>query len=263
LFIATFFGYKKRPAFLTAISLAQISEFGLIIAAQGLAFGHINQEIFSMTVLLAVFSMGATTYFIRYEYKIYNKLSKRLSAFENFTNHVHEFEYIPKKSKKDVVLCGFNRIGYSVYRTLNKMHKKLLVVDFNPEIIKHLIKKKIPCIYGDVGDSEILDRLDLKKVEMVISTVPEKRDNQLLIRKAKDVGSKALIFVTANQIDDALDLYGEGADYVILPHFLGGEHVSVLIEEHTFDVTKVLKTKLKHIKELHHRRILGHEHPKH
>lgn len=263
MFICSFFGYKKRPSFLTAISLAQISEFALIIAAQGIILNHISQEIFSLTVILAVCTMGATTYFIDYEYKFYSFLSKYLNFFEKFTRHVYEFEYMPKKVKRDVILCGYNRIGYSIYRTLKKMKKKLLVIDFNPEIIKHLMKKKIPCIYGDVGDIEIIERMNLKDVEMVISTVPEKHDNLLLIKKTKEVNNKAIIFVTANQIDEALDLYDAGADYVILPHFLGGEHVSVLIEEYSIDVAKLLKTRLKHIKELHHRRFLGHEHPKH
>jgi len=263
MFLVSYFGYKKRPAFLTSISLAQISEFALIIAAQGFMLHHISHDLFSLTVLLAVITMGATTYFIRYEYRIYSKLSKRLNFFEKFTQHVYEFEYIPKKTTRNVILCGYNRIGYSICKTLRKMHKKILVVDFNPEVIKHLMKKRIPCIYGDVGDVEILERLGLKNVEMVISTVPQKHDNLLLIRKTKEVNSNAIIFVTANQIEEALDLYDAGADYVIMPHFLGGEHVSVLIEEYTFDVAKILKTKLKHIKELHHRRILGHEHPKH
>ncbi len=75
------------------------------------------------------------------------------------------------------------------------------------------------------------------------------------------ITKKALIFVTANQVEEALTLYDAGADYVILPHLLGGDHVSILLEDFTGDINKILKTKLKHIDELHRRRELGHEHP--
>ena len=60
-------------------------------------------------------------------------------------------------------------------------------MDFNPEIIKNLIAEKVPCIYGDVGDIEILERLNLKEASMVISTVPDKNDNLLLIMETKKV----------------------------------------------------------------------------
>ena len=73
----------------------------------------------------------------------------------------------------------------------------------------------------------------------------------------------ALIFVTTEEIDNALELYDHGADYVILPHFLGGEYVSVLLEESHKNMNKLIVAKLKHIEELKKRKKIGHEHPKH
>ncbi len=70
-----------------------------------------------------------------------------------------------------------------------------------------------------------------------------------------------MVYVTANQVDQALDMYDDGADYVILPHFLSGEHVSVLLEDVTTDINKLITNKLDHIKELNHRKRLHHEHP--
>ena len=65
------------------------------------------------------------------------------------------------------------------------MNKRMLVADFNPEVVKDLISQKIPSIYGDIGDSEILERLNFKKAKMVISTVPTKNDNMMLIKEAR------------------------------------------------------------------------------
>ena len=72
-----------------------------------------------------------------------------------------------------------------------------------------------------------------------------------------------MIFVTASTIEEALKMYDAGADYVILPHFLGGDHVSYLLQENVGNMDTLLKTKLNHIQELHHRRTIGHEHPIH
>jgi len=81
-FITTFFGYRKRPAFLASINLAQTSEFSLIIATQGLILGHISQEILSITAILAVITMSATSYFMKYEYKVYYYFSGFLNRFD-------------------------------------------------------------------------------------------------------------------------------------------------------------------------------------
>src|SRR3989338_4605083 len=263
MFVCSFFGYKRRTGFLAAISLAQISEFSLIIAAQGLLLGHIGEKIFSLTVILAIITIVFTSYFIKYDDSLYRGVSNYISVFDRFTVGSGELEYTPKKKKDHVILCGYNRIGYSVARTLKRLNRNILVVDFNPEVINMLIKNKTPCIYGDIGDIEILERLNLKQAQMVISTVPNKLDNMLVIRKTREVNKKAIIYVTASQVDDALEFYDNGADYVILPHFLGGEHVSILIEDFTGDVNKIIETKLNNIKELKERKELGHEHPEH
>jgi len=260
--ITSFFGYKKRPSFLTAISLSQVSEFSLIIVAQGLLLGHVSSQVFSMTILLTIITITTTSYFMNYEDWIYKKMSNILSIFERkITYHGHNLEQYEKDTEYDVMLCGYNRIGYSIFRTLQKSGRKLMVVDYNPEIIRNLIHKKVPCMYGDVGDVEVLDRLNLKSTKMIISTVPELQDNLTILKKTKETNKQAIIYVTASQIDEALKLYDAGADYVILAHFLGGEHASTLIESLTDDTNKILKNKIDHIQELKTRKEAGHEHP--
>ena len=118
-------------------------------------------------------------------------------------------------------------------------------------------------MYGDVGDLEIIERMGLANVSMVISTVPDTADNLLLLQKTREINNKAAVVVTASQLDEALHLYKAGADYVILPHFLGGEHVSNLVTTFDKDVASIIHTRLRHIEELQQRKVLGHEHPKH
>jgi Kef-type K+ transport system membrane component KefB len=264
MFVCAFFGYKRRPSFLASVSLAQVSEFSLILVAQGVALGHIGKNMLSFAVILAIITITLTSYFSKYEDLFFKKFSRHLKIFDRFTEEGDVLEYMPKKKKKQhFILLGHNRIGYSISRTLRYMKKDLLVVDYNPEVIKHLIREKIPCIYGDAGDIEILDRLNLRYAYMIISTIPDTTDNLLLIKKTRQVNKRAILIVTASQLEDALKLYDAGADYVIMPHFLGGEHVSVMIEDFTANVNKIIETKVKHIEELKHRRDLGHEHPKH
>ena len=263
MFLCSFFGYKSRVGFSTSIALAQISEFSLIIVSQGLILVHISKNILTLTILTTIITMILTSYFIKFDNSLYLKFNRLFKPFDKLTASYKELEYLPKKKKVDVILCGHNRIGYSISRTIINLKKRLFVVDYNPEIIKMLIKKKVPCLYGDISDTEVLERLPFKGTEMIISTVPSSRVNKLLIEKVKEVNKKAIIYVTSSSVEKALDLYESGADYVILPHFLGGEHVSLLIEKFSTNANKIIENKVSHINELKHRKEIGHEHPKH
>ncbi|MBW2990461.1 cation:proton antiporter [Candidatus Woesearchaeota archaeon] len=261
LFLLGLFGYKKRTAFLTSISLAQISEFSLIIVAIGFNSGHISAEIFSLTILVAIITIGLTSYIIKFDDKLYQWFGRKLVFFDKLSKHNKELiSYLEEGAQHKVVLVGYDRIGYSILQKLNMLKKNVVVIDLNPDMIKHLIKKKVPCIYGDIGDVEIIKRLRLEEAELVISTVPSHQDSMLFIKKVRELNPEATIIVTSYDAEDALELYKKGADYVVVPHFLGGEHISLILEELTTDLNKLLKIKINHMKALQERR---RRHPHH
>jgi Kef-type K+ transport system membrane component KefB len=257
--ICSVFKFTKKPSFSTATYLSQVGEFGLIIAAQGLFLGHISNEMFSMVVIIALFTITVTSYLIKFNEGLYKLLSKPLQIFDVF--NTEGLEFMSTEIKPTVVLCGHNRVGYSILKSLKKVKKKVLIVDYNPEIIAKLVKDGYHCIYGEVDDEEVMDRMNFKGLKHLISTVPYIEVNLLLIKKLRAVNKKAKIVVTASNIDDALKLYTHGADYVNLPHFLGGQHVANM-------VTKVRRRQINlkverntHIAELKDRKDIGHDHP--
>jgi Kef-type K+ transport system membrane component KefB/Trk K+ transport system NAD-binding subunit len=264
-------GYKRRTAILSGLSLAQISEFSLIVIYLGSSLGHIDTGIVTIIVAVASVTIAATGYIIKYDSLIYSFVSKSFVFKKLFKKNEYEasdLDYRPHK-KYDIILCGHNRIGYSILNALKSINeevtKPFLVVDFNPDVVRRMQARKIPCMYGDVGDEEVLNRLNLKETEIIVSTIPSLQDNLMILKKAKkEDGTKRkdpVVMVTANFIDDALALYKEKADYVILPHFLGGEKVAVLLESWAKGPKNIIATKLEHILELNKRKELKQEHP--
>ena len=199
---------------------------------------------------------------IIYANKIYLYLSKYLGIFERKGKKVDEHRY-HKDESYDIILFGYNRIGYDILESLKKIKKKFLVIDFDPETITKLAKKCFDCRYGDADDSELLNELNFSKTKMVVSTIPNFDTNLLLINKIKEYNKKMIIMVVSHQIDEAMELYDAGATYVLMPHFLGGHHVSAMIEEHRLSFNKFLKEKVDHIEHLRKRKQMGHEHPYH
>ena len=251
------FGYTKRTGFMAGLTVAQISEFSLILIALGIKVGHLSPEILSFVTFIGLFTIAGSTYMILYSNLIYPKLSKYLGIFER-----KEVKKEPKiKTNYKVVLFGYNRIGFGILTALKKLRMKYLVVDFNPDIVQNLKKLKIPCVYGDAYDIDFLEELSLDKVKMVVSTIPDFETNVLLVETVKKVNTKAIIIARAHQIRDAFELYKKGADYVLTPHFLGGEYISKMISD--FDIGKedYEKEKKKHLKMLEEMDKMGKKHP--
>jgi Kef-type K+ transport system membrane component KefB/Trk K+ transport system NAD-binding subunit len=252
-------GYKKKTSFQAGLTVAQISEFSLILIILGVKVGHLTNEILSLVTIIGLITIAGSTYLILYSDKIYPYLSRYLSIFER--KKVREREQ-DKFRDYDIILFGCNRVGYDFLKTFKKMRKKFLVVDYNPELIPELTKKKINCRYGDIDDSEFLDELNLSKVKMAISTIPDFETNLLLINKIRQTNKKAIIMVVSHNIEEANILYDKGATYVIMPHFLGADYTSMMINKHGMNINKFLKEKKKHIKQLKTKKRLGHEYPK-
>jgi len=223
-----YFGYRKRTSLFAGLTVAQISEFSLILVALGFSLGHIGAEIVSMVTMVGVVTIVLSSYMIIYNSKIYNKISPLLGIFER--KNLKEDTLRAKAEKYDIVLIGYHRIGFSIMRNI-KNKEDVIVADFNPSIIKELKSKGFNHIYGDVSDPEIIDRLVSFRPKLLVSTIPDFEDNMILVKKFKQKSRQTLIFVTANNAQKALELYNLGVDYVIFPHFLGGEKAQSLINE--------------------------------
>ncbi len=258
MFLMRFFGYTKRTNFLVGTTLAQISEFSLIIMVVGVSLGHVSSEIFHTIILTLVITILLSTYMILYSPNFYQKISSWLSIFEK--KNIKKEKSV--KKYYDAVLFGYNRIGFGILNALKKIKQRYLVVDFNPDTISNLRKFRMPCIYGDVGDPEFLRELPLDKIKMAVSTVPDFETNYLLIEEVRTVNPKAIIIVRAHTIDDALGLYKKGANYVLTPHFLGGEYVSKMIRDLKTSDDRYKDESEKHIKMLKEIAEQGHEHPR-
>ncbi len=248
--VCSLFGYKKRTTFLAGINLSQISEFALILATAGLAAGQLSQQAFSLILFLTVATIAASSYLIKYEQQLYRLFSPVLEVFERFSPMNRELENMSEESTHDTILVGYDRTGYSIFHALRRLKRDIVVVDFDPDVIRHLMERNVPCIYGDIGDPEVLEKLKLHQVKLVISTIPNHQENLLLIRRVRAEHTRTAIIVTSYQPDEALELYDAGADYVVIPHFLGGERVSVMLEDVTTNLDTLLTAKIEHIKEL-------------
>jgi len=252
-----FLGYRKKTSFQTGLTVAQISEFSLILIALGVAQGHLGQDILSLVTFVGLITIFGCTYLMLYSEKIYSFLTPLLGMFERRD----AFEPTMQKTGHAVILFGCNRIGQDFLDSLHEVDKNFLVVDHDPDTVASLTRRGVAVDYGDAGDPEFLESIDVSTAELVISTIPDAETNLLINRSVKARNAEAIVMVIAHAVGDALSHYEEGIDYVVLPHFLGGKYASEIVVKFGTDKSKYSTLRSKHIEHLKLRLASGHEHP--
>jgi Kef-type K+ transport system membrane component KefB/voltage-gated potassium channel Kch len=244
-------GYRKRTAFLTGVSLAQISEFSLILIFMGYKLGQINQRVVSLITVVGLISFFVSTYGLINSKVLYKLMAPYLGFLERSDmkkDEISEPEDSLESLEGHVVVIGGDQMGESIMEALEDRDMDVVVVDFDPNILKKLATRKVHRLFGDIADLDIQERARLDQAKLVISTIPDVEDNILLLKELKHENRKAKVVMMALDSHDAKLLYKEGADYVILPHLAGGRQMAELILDNHLD--KIESLKLKDVKYL-------------
>lgn len=220
------FGFKKHTIFQAALSLSQVSEFSLIIMVVGLKMGLISQPVLTAMALVGVLSIILSSIMISSSKRIYKSVRIYVALFEHgkFT-HTMESHKDGFGVEGHVVLVGAHRTGGAIAEYLQREKIPVLVLDFNPKVVSGLLERGINALYGDIGDPEISDSLNLDKARMVISTAQSEEDNLILLTELKRRNVSPVVIVRASSAQEARAFYKAGADFVILPELLAGDFV--------------------------------------
>ncbi|MBX4181499.1 cation:proton antiporter [Candidatus Parcubacteria bacterium] len=240
-------GFRTRVAFMAGLTIAQISEFSLILVALGFSLGHISQEVVSMVTLVGVITIAGSSYLILHADKLYTFLKPALKLITWRRSHMVESSSV---SNAEVIIFGYDRVGQDFVRAAKKITSKFLVVDFNPASIERLKAQNIPYCYGDAEDTDFLNEIGLRKAKLVVSTIPDLETNLVLTRQYRKGNSDGIFITISHTVSATHDLYRAGASYVVMPHHLGAYHAASLIEKYGYSSSAFNQERETHLSRL-------------
>ncbi len=212
-------GYRKRTGFLAGLTVAQISEFSLILGALGLSLGHIDADTLGLITLVGLITISASTYMILYSHPLYERISPWLGLFERKRTYREEAqEQDTEQGGPLVVLFGLGRFGSGIARELRQRGYRVLGVDFDPDLVRRHEELDYEVRYGDAEDPEFLTTLPLGQVDWVLSSVRERPVNLALLHSLRDHDFQGRVAVTAHTSPDAEQLKQAGANLVLNPY---------------------------------------------
>lgn len=237
-------GYRRRTGFMAGLTVAQISEFSLILATLGFNLGHLPKETLSLITLVGLITIAGSTYLILYADPIYKRLNKILRVLE--LKHIGKEKGVAEEVY-DAYLFGYGRVGDDYVETFKQLGLSYLVIDHDPRAVDRLIANQVSYRFGDAEDLEFLEELPLDRAKLVVTTIPGYNANHLLTRYIKAVNKKCLTVVTSHNIEEAKAIYAQGADYVIMPHYLGAKYGASMLKKMGLDRETLKAEQAKHL----------------
>jgi Kef-type K+ transport system membrane component KefB len=236
-----------RNSIVPAINLAQVSEFSIVIAFLGVSAHpkQISTDILTVVILTFAVTSVASTYMINSSHAIQSLLTrllksvglKDLDASAGAGEDDHEKPY-------PVVFLGFFRDASSILYEFEHegdveesrdFVSKILVIDFNPTVMRELRRRGIKCVYGDIAHVDSLRHAGIDGAELIVSSITDDvlrgTSNLRLLKSVRTHSPQVRVVLTTEHIPQALKFYEAGADFVFIPRLYSAAAVARILRK--------------------------------
>ena len=197
-----------------------------VITISTVGFGEI-QPLNDQEKLFTVFLI--TTSIISFGYTV--------SAFTEYIISGQLFQQLKlKKVQKKIeqleghtIICGFGRNGKQAMVKLKNYKQDFVIIEKDEDVINTIDRDGFLNVHGDATLDEVLIRAGIKKASNLIAALPSDADNLFVVLTARQLNKNSKIISRASNETSYDKLKIAGANNVIMPDKLGGDHMASLV----------------------------------
>lgn len=197
-----------------------------IITITTVGFGEVHpltdeEKIFTVflilmsVVILGLIASVITQYVASGELFEKLKFKKVQKKIENLKNHT--------------IVCGYGRNGKQAVIKLKKYNKPVVIIESDERLIGEIEKGNLLLINGNATNDDVLVKAGIKEASNLITTLPSDADNLFVVLSARQLNKKLTIVSRASDDPSDSKLRIAGANNVIMPDKLGGDHMASLL----------------------------------
>ncbi len=220
--LGLFFPRPAKTFLVIAIGLSQIGEFSFILGQAGLSLNLLNLNQYSLILAAALVSITLNPFM----YRLLPLLEKSLRKSPGFWRKLESSPMIPEITDEQlqdhVVLIGYGRVGKHLVNVLDSLEIPILVIESDAEQRDYLNQRKIPTIYGDAGNSEVIVHAHLEKARALVITVSDETTSPLIVMAARDINPTLPIIARASTEKGVRYLSKVGANHIVHLELEGG-----------------------------------------
>lgn len=202
------------------------SVYMTVITITTVGFGEVqplddNAKIFTIFLILASviilgYAITVITEYILSKNDLEELKQKEMQKkIDNFKNHI--------------IICGYGRNGKQAAKKLNTYNKPFVIIEKDKEVIEKHHEDDLPFVFGNANEDDTLIQAGVERASTLISALPNDADNLFVVLSARQINKQMNIISRASQETSYHKLKLAGANNVILPDRIGGDHMASLV----------------------------------
>ena len=223
----------------SALNLAQISEFSLVILALGAEYGHVSESVGAVVLTAMILTSLVSPYVIVANDRLARVLLRPFGRFG--LPPAGPNRPASDGPARDIVLLGHFRIAQAVLDRVEQeapeLKARITLVDYDVTRARGVLARGFHWEYGDLANPDALEHLGLEETTFVITTISDTFlkgiSTRRLVASLRRLAPQATIVMTGEEKADADDLLRAGADHVLVPGEITGARVIELLRQDT------------------------------
>ncbi|MDY0268327.1 cation:proton antiporter domain-containing protein [Trichloromonas sp.] len=208
------FGYVNVVPLAAGLGLFQVGEFSFVLARVGVATDSISQELYSLTLTVAVVTMLLTP--------LLSSLTAPLYALRKsrFKHEPLQTMNIPDQGLRDhVVLAGGGRVGRYLANVLQRLDIPFVIIELNHWRVEQAKDDGFPTVFGDATHAVVLEAAEIHRAKLMLITTPVAVTASAVATQVHTLNPDLRIIARASSIEEMQLLHEEGVYQVVQPEF--------------------------------------------
>ncbi|SCA55973.1 Transporter, CPA2 family [Candidatus Terasakiella magnetica] len=209
----TRFRLRARGSTLATLSLANYSEFGLIVTAIAISSGMLESQWLTVVALALSASFVIASPFSYLADKFYTRYRHILKSFET-KSRLKGDENI-NIAQNSILIFGMGRVGRAAYDEMKETSAdNILGIDQDPIEVERLTKTGRSIIYGDATNPEFWSRIDHGHpcVELILLAMPNSSSNIMAAKQLRAKNYQGPIVAITKYEDEYSELEAAGVN---------------------------------------------------
>ncbi len=204
---------RSRTAFLSAMSLANYSEFGLIVCSISVAHDMLAKEWLVIMALAVSLSFVFAALLNAHAHSLYSRWSGVIKGLEH-KKRLPEDPF-PEIGDAAILVVGMGRVGTGAFDAFHgHFRKDVCGVDFDKKRIKEQREAGRNVIFGDVENPDFWANINLDSIRLIVFTMPKHLDIIEALTHIQNIGYEGKTAAIAQYQDQKSILSAAGIDEV-------------------------------------------------
>lgn len=221
-------GLPIRTALLAGLALCQVGEFSFILAGFGLAYGLIDDGFNQIFMAVSVITMILTPFIIVVSPSLVRACMNLLPA-ALIRGSQKDMESASTALSDHLIIIGFGMNGRNLARAAAASNIPYVIIEHNPDTVRHEKQKGEPIFYGDATQPEVLQHANIKEARVAVIAISDPAATVRITDLARHANPAVSIIVRTRYVQEIQPLYQVGANHVIPEEFETSVEIFALV----------------------------------